>query len=711
MPLTSPSQNRGPLCNCVFGTVLAGALLLMPAPVGQAADDYAVGDSIEVHFLGEWRPAVVLATSKRGEVQAEYEFGASSQRRVFKPNEVRYEWESGAIARGRIWSDTTGSFRQKAALVSINEDDSVTIRKPDLTELKIPLKSLSAGDQKYVRTIKKEAGPKAVAGPQPAPLEEFEGALGSFSVSFSGNASDQTALSLDPTPAYLKLKQGGTGFATEDFFDKLGAVLPLGGPDSWVLAAIENGTPGGALPSRILWVSLAKQKVEGRQLLPPGEVILDYHPPTRRLLTFNTVEAEGAGSWGKATLSLWEASPTDKDQPAKPIVRWNADPGEHRWHDPWARIIDGNVVVQRMTKQEYVGWDTSAKKAIYKIPQESFFAPAAVLSGGRKFLFLPEDKGVRTFEAATGKAVSNFPAKNGASGVALSEDGQRLAVLEDYELAVWDVTNPQSGPERYQAQAIGTPFTADLAWIGNERIMADKGAFGQVLFSLKSKIALWNYHFDHSAVREDAGRRLREVIDGHLVYAASIRDGRQSGLAVGAVKLPGPKVDEIEAATDPESLLIMKAGSEVKLDIRTGTNDAKVRAALEAEVNKNGWVLSDSASAVLIAEMKQGESQTVTYSSTGFGGGGQQSATITPFISSLQLKIGDTIAWSSGTSTGAPPFVRLEQGQSLQGEVSKWQKPDPDFYGRVDIPDRIMDPKKKDGLGTTDVTTRGLIPK
>ena len=59
----------------------------------------------------------------------------------------------------------------------------------------------------------------------------------------------------------------------------------------------------------------------------------------------------------------------------------------------------------------------------------------------------------------------------------LDWNAQRLAVLEDYELAVWDVTNPQSGPERYQAQAIGTPFTADLAWIGNERIMAcERGA-------------------------------------------------------------------------------------------------------------------------------------------------------------------------------------------------------------------------------------------
>ncbi len=692
-----------PFLACVF-------LVLSLTGVSVAADDYKKGDMIEVFFLGEWRPGTVVETDKRGNVGAEFEFAGTPKRQAFKPAEVRAAYESGAMARGRTWSDTSGKFRVKAALLKINDDDSITIRKDDMAELKIPLKNLGEADNKYIKTFKKEAAAiAAAAGPAPPPLEDFSGgSFGSFGVPFSGSGGKREPIAADPLPAYLKLKQGGVAFQMEDFFDKLGAVLPLGGPDSWILAAVESGSPSKPLPTRLLWASLAKQKVDGRQLLPGGEMILDYHPPTRRLLTYAAIKEEGRGGWGVPALTLWEVSPADKE--VKPIVRWKA--GEDGPHDPWARILDGNLVVQRHTKQEYVCWDTSAKQVKYRLNQESFFAPLATLSGGRKYLFLPEDKGVRVIESATGKLLVSLEAPNGASGVAMSEDGRRLAVLEDYVLAVHDLTDPSAEPQRYQADAIGTPFTADLYWVGDNRVMCDKGAFGQVLFSLDKNIALWNYHFDGSAVSEHGNRRLREIVDGHLVYAASVGSGGQRGLAVGAVQLPGPKVDEVEAATDPDSLLIMKPGSEVRVQVTTGQYDAKVRAALLAAIEKTGWVHSESAEAVLIAEMKRGETQNVTYTSGGFGSSqSSQSVSVTPFVSSLVLKMGDKILWQSGTSTGAPPVLFLRDGQTAQGEINKWQNPDPDFFSRVTIPGKLLDPEKRNGLGTTEVTNRGLIAK
>jgi hypothetical protein len=693
-------------------TLAAVAFLSAYAPTRpvSAADDYKKGDMIEVFHLGEWRPATVIEVDKRGNVGAEYEFAGRPHRQAFKAAEVRAAFESGAMARGRMWSDTSGKFRVKAALLKINEDDSVTIRKDDMSELKIPLKNLSEGDNKYIKTFKKEAAAvAAAAGPTPPPLEDFSGgAFGSFGVPFAGSGAKQEPLAADPLPAYLKMKQGGVAFPLEEFFDKLGAVLPLGGPDSWILAALESSNPSKPVPTRLLWASIAKQKVEGRQLLPGGEMVLDYHPPTRRLLTYAAIKEEGRGGWGIPALTLWEVSPSDKE--VKPIVRWKA--GDDRPHDPWARIIDGNLVVQRFEKQEYVCWDTSAKQVKYRLNQESFFAPLATLSGGRKYLFLPEDKGVRVIESATGKLLVALEAPNGASGVALSEDGRRLAVLEDYVLAVHDLTDPSSEPQRYQADAIGTPFSADLYWVGEYRVMCDKGAFGQVLFSLDKNIALWNYHFDGSAVREHGTRRLREIVDQHLVYAASVGSGQQRGLAVGAVQLPGPKVEEVAAATDPDSLLIMKPGSEVRIQVSTGQHDAKVRDALLAQIEKIGWVHSESAEAVFVAEMKRGEQQNVTYTKGGFGRSeSSESVSVTPFVSSLVLKLGDKVLWQSGTSTGAPPVLFLRDGQTAQGEVNKWQNPDPDFFSRVKIPDKLIDPDKRNGLGTTDVTNRGLIAK
>ena len=687
--------------------LLAGLLVARPSA---AAEKYEEDEQVEVFFLNKWLPATVIETDKRGNVKAEFEHVGPTQR-VFPPAQVRHAYESGALARGRFWSDPSGQFRTKAALLAINDDDTISIRKEDLTELKVPLANLSEADKKYIKTLKKEGGLKVLTGPEPPPLEDFaDGASGSFGIPFSGNDGGQrTALIPDPLPAYLKMKQGGVAFGLDDNRDKLGAVLPLGGPDCWILAAIENENPWErGLPTRLLWVSLTKQKVEKRQLLPAGEAVLDYHPASRRLLTFATLKEDGITSrWeGKPMLTIWETSPTEDK--VRPVLRWSTDSGEGVFHEPWARIIDANTVLQRYKKQEYVAWDISAKSVRYRIAQESFFAPLATLSGGHRYLFLPEDTGVRVLDAATGNLLFGLPSKNGASGVAVSEDGRHCAVLEDYTLAVWDLTDAQAEPQRYEAQAIGTPFRADLAFVGDNRILSDSG-HNNVMFSVNKGFALWNYRYDHSAVHADKGRRLREVIDQHLVYAASVQAGSNRGLAVGAVRLPGPKVDEVEAVTTYESLLVLKPGSEVRVQVNCGQYDGRVRAALEKEIEKNGWILNPAAQIVVEAKMGQSNTQTVTYNR--FGRGASETVTVTPFYSSLQVKVGEQVAWSSGTSTGAPPVLMLREGQSAQGEVSKWQNPQPGFFDTVDIPDKIIDPAKKNGLGTTEVTNRGLVVK
>ncbi|MDX1944398.1 MAG: hypothetical protein SFU86_03250, partial [Pirellulaceae bacterium] len=280
-------------------------------------------------------------------------------------------------------------------------------------------------------------------------------------------------------------------------------------------------------------------------------------------------------------------------------------------------------------------------------------------------------------------------------------------------LTVWDLTNADSPGTKFQASAIGTPFGTTMSWIGGERVMAEGFAGSQVLFSLKHNMSLWSYRFDMDAVRENSsGRRVREIIDQHLVYAATVESGGQRGLAVGAVKLPGPKVDEADAAFDPESLVIIKPGAAVKLDVNAGEHTERIRTALTGKIQSNGWVLSDSAPNVLTATMGQAEQRTITYHRRGLGGqsAGEESVTVSPFYSTLILKVGDKQAWYGGTSTGPPPVIFLREGQTAQGEVDKWQHPNPGFFDNVTIPAKIMDPGKRGGLGSTEVTNRGLIP-
>lgn len=684
----------------MFGALVAGHSF--------AADKYEVGDEIEVYFLNKWWPATVAEMGKRGEVLADYEFAGQMQRKTFPAQAVRGVYEAGAMTPGRFWADPSGKFRIKAALLSV-DDTQVTLRKPDKSEVTVAIDKLSQADQDFLKKFKKAAGGSAMRPPERPPVEDFTSADTTDAWSLWGaNDAASSAIEADALPSFLKMKHGGCGFPMEDFFDKMGAVLPLGGPDSWVLAGIENGAPGDPKPSRLLWVSLAKQKIQQRQLLPPSEVVLDYHPQSRQLLTSYT-----AGLLEPLYLTIWTTSPNETV--ATPVVRWMATGSAGAKdvpHDGWARFVDAETVVQRTGRQEFTAWDIVKKAARYRLSQQSFFAPDPCLSGGRRYLALPEDKGCRILEASSGRNVTFIESPDGCAGAAFTEDGQRLAFVGRSTLYVVNLANPTAEPEKFQAEAIGTPFTTTIEWVSDDRIIANQlGGNQKVLFSLKHKLPLWNYSFDFSAVREDGGRRFRQVVDGHLVYAASVQNGAQRGLAVGAVKLPGPKVDEADAALDADSLMVVKRGTAMKVSIQCGQYNERVWAAIQKIMEMNGWLYDANANISIIAEMKQGEAKQVTYRTFGGFGGGDQTVTIAPYVSSLQLKVGDEMAWQGGSSSGAPPVVRLGQGTNVQDEVNRWQNPDPGFFERATIPEKIMDPKKRNGLGETQVTNRGLVPK
>lgn len=687
--------------------IAALTLVLATFAVGQvaAAEKFKEGDEIEVYFLNEWRPAVVVEVGRRGEVMAEFEFvKGSPQRRVFRGAELRPAYESGALMPTRIWSDASGKFKITAALIAVDKG-SITLRKPDKTEVTVAIDKLAPADQELLKKMQKAV--LAEKGPEPPPLEEF--ARDESARSSAGwDAAVGRALEADPLPSYLNMQQGGVLFGTDDLFDRMGAVLPVGGPDAWLIAGVENENLISPRPARVIWASLAKKQIASQHLLPPNDTIVDYHAPSKQLLTSTKSRIDLRR---EEVLTLWRTSPNEKE--LTPIVRWNAGtPGnDHPTFDhPWARIVDADTVVVRAGKNDVLGWSIGSKRLKFRLNQESFFAPPPVLSAGRRYLAIPEDLGVRVYEAATGEILATYPSANGVAGVAFDETGRRLAFVGRNLLKVVDVTTPQAPIEDFQAEAIATPFQTNLEWLDGDRLLADSlGGRSKVMFSLKHRLPLWNYEFDWNAVHDEKGKRFRHIVAGHLVYAATMRESARNGLVVGAVKLPGPKVDEADASLDPESLYFIKRGTAVKANIQAGAYGERVWTAVKAMMERNGWVYDPNSPITVTAEMKQAAANQVTYVSTN---GATQTVTVQPFISSLRIEVGKDVAWmSASASGGAPPTLRLGQGQTIQDEINLRQVPQPEFFERVVVPEKIVDPQKRNGLGTTDVTNRGLIPR
>ena len=92
------------------------------------------------------------------------------------------------------------------------------------------------------------------------------------------------------------------------------------------------------------------------------------------------------------------------------------------------------------------------------------------------------------------------------------------------------------------------------------------------------------------------------------------------------------------------------------------------------------------------------------------GPGSEETVTVTPEVASVLITVNGRFAWVAETGIILGTLV-LEKGQTAQDEINRMEKPDVKFFDWVEIPDRILDPVKlQNGLGSTLVTTRGLIP-
>lgn len=717
--------------------LLVMTLAAMAGEASAADERFQLGDEVEVLFLGDWTPGTILNMDCRG-IFAEYKFAGAVQQGGFLPNQVRLHCEVDALGPAREWRDASGEFRIRAALLRYT-GDQVTLRKIDMKEITVPATALGSSDQRYLAKIKKDlpGGGKGNAGL--ASVERFDGGMeGSRSRdtgsdagmdseerSFGGGAGprsapfgrgrglsvsaddiDRRALTPDPMPTHLVFNQGGTGFAADSFFSNIGAVIPVGGADGWVLASIETDSPGSdGAPTRLVWVSLSNQKIEKNQTLPVSDIVLDYHAPSHRLLTCSRPPMGRPDT--KLILSVWEVLPTD--EAAQSIVRWQTYWQEPGSLTPWARFANGNVVIQRSAEHEYVGWDLAGKALRYHIDQEAFFRPNPAFSGTRKYFVLPEDRRVRVFDADSGKNVSTLPVERGANAVAVSRDGQRLAVLEGSSMSIWDLTDASAEPQRLQAEAIGGGFDMTMAWVDDQHLMIDRGRIDMVLFSVEHSVALWSYDFDMSVDAKKDPSRSRSLVANHLVYSATFSEGAKKGLAVGAVKLPGTDAAQAIASLDPDSLLLIRPGSAIRVEVNAGEHNDRIWAALESHVEKNGWKLDPSAPNVLYAEIKQGEPQQVTYDFKGKRP--NETVSATTYAHTLRIVCGKEKAWELTANFGIPGMIAIGKNSSVQDIVNQTTKVSPEFFEGVKVPERIFDPKMRRGLGSSKVTNRGLVTK
>jgi hypothetical protein len=678
-----------------------------------AAERYNKGDAVEVLFLGEWRSGVVLETNKQGLVKVEFAF-AGSKVEVFKPDAVRHEYESGAIVRGRTWSDESGSFQVKAALLKIRPD-TITLRRPDGKELEVPIAKLSEKDQKFLTQYRKQVGGGVVMAAPPEPIEfaiietkERESKFGIPRRDQAASASD-FQLAPDPVRASLQLSQAGVGFPRSDFHDFVSAVIPLGGKDNWVLASVDNTfSKNNEHPMRIGWASLSTSKLKTTHVFPSGEQVVDYHAASKQLMTYSQRGGRGFSDQ-ESILTIWKTDPTATE--AKGIVAWKARISKKERYShakPWARFATGEIVIQRDDDHNIVAWDTTKKSAIWTTAQASFFAPQPALSPNGKYLLLPEDEMLRILDPLSGDELGSVTTGSSCAAVGLHSDGKTIAILCREKLIVVDITQPKSMRE-IQSNALFALITPKIQWVNDRWIAIESPGGGFSLFSMDEGIMLWNYEFDAATGANNYFNPLASTIAAeHLVYSAHT-DGMNGPFVVGAVRIPEDSVASKIANVRRKDVTLMGPGSRVRLNVQASENNIAVTNAATRKISENGWIADPNGEFTLEAKMYVGPSQTTQYGS--IIGNQMVSVSISPHVSQYRILLGNEVVWQNSTVAGAPPMVHTQGGQSVQESVDRFNLPNVAFFSQAVVPDTVIDPKKSKGIGTSLVTNRGLVQK
>ncbi|MEL7496830.1 MAG: SHD1 domain-containing protein [Planctomycetota bacterium] len=692
--------------------LLAASIAFLFTNVASAQLKLEEGEDIKVNTFWGWKDGVIVEVGKSKQYLVEYYFGSSPKQEAFHRNQLRKLYEFQAMDFARIWKSSAGTFEIEAALKLVKTTDDVVLLKPDLSEITVALDKLSKRDQQYVKKFKRNFDRAVAAGQIPAPWPKLPEIESFADTSFSSSkAFDTSKLELQPfgkLPSYLReFKHQGVGFRMTRPRQELVSAIAVGGPEQLVLVNGREGNffnKGVMFQSQLYWLSMKQKKVTASVAVANEDYALDYDPRTKYLLTFNEEEF-ARDNEEPHHLTIWKLGFGETD--IEPVIRWNISSRFPRFGDlKFGKIINENIVLTKGERHEYIGWDISKKEIAYTIRTESFFDAPVRLTGDRRYLIVPEDGRLSIFDATNGDFVmgTQVDARH-VSGANVNADGTKLAAVTEKDIFVWDLESRRPEPDRYSAPLIGSPFESTIDFIDDDKVLVD-GFSNRVLFSLRLGVPLWTYKTENPFFDDDP---LVNYVSNGIVFYTDQDFFRSQNVAVGAVELPGPQVEELTANIQPEDLMIMKPGVAVSIELNNVDSAATVEGWLKEEIAENGWVYDPNAEIVLKGEMGIGPSQSVQYSSSGAFGRDKDVTTVNfrPHYSSLKLMRGKQIIWQSGTQSGAPPVITGNDNQ-IQSRINSFQKPNVQFFKRVEIEAELIDPKYSRGFGVSKLGKRGI---
>ncbi len=599
----------------------------------------------------------------------------------------------------RTWRDRSGTYEVEAKLI-MRGDEKVQLLKRDGRAVTVPVSALSDADQQYLK--QSAAGtPNPFAGGTPLPPGTPSGKglgllTGEPSVRALPADGRLTAIDFDEPLPPLEPDAPASAPKFQPFACLLEQLDAYAGMSPPILVdpagptfAVSVHRVGNAVDpanfGRVYLVRAGEKRPETALDIEPTFLLFDHHAPSGRSLGVLGVNSPAERGGDLVLLDNLAGGKPDA------LARWHL-PG---WDRPgfapkveFARLLGPHHALVQVNDSVYL-WDLLSGEASWKIDRIRAGARLQTSAGG-KYLAVPVSRGCRLVDVAKGELLGTVPFPSSLTPEAkFSPSGARLALVAGNQYVVWDLAAAQVAHEG----TIDSPCGNFAGWIGERYLLTQLGG----LIDPAMGMPLWNYGLptNNQAL----------TLPGGVVVV----DKTQAAALLGLPVPHGPVQQVAERLSEgDERLMALRPGSEVALVIESipGVDEAAIRTGLQKAVEKAGWRVSPQAPTQVVATITRGDEQKLNFRKLGAPlSGPYETATIKPYQASLVVRQGNQVLWSRSSTNMVPSFLRLEQGESLQQAVTKYERADPAYFERLTIPPRILKPEIRAAVGRSRITS------
>lgn len=571
----------------------------------------------------------------------------------------------------RIWSDVSGAFKIQATLVE-QGSATVALKKSDGSLIKIPTRMLSQVDKDYLSTLPKQSIAKVTVLND---LQCSDRAAMEYGNPVLLGVDPLSNLPADRGPAVLPYKAMQTLITPTDAYDKIGIPTILD-PQTGAMAISIGRHVAGQSESQRGRIFRAHYGSPRADLLVDARESVDilHHD----IASGSTLAVCGKNNLyhGGEVVVFQQLTSSPKVQLRRTLPGIDA-PG-FKPDVRWGRMLDATTAALQINEKLLVS-NLVENACIYTVENITAGATPA-LSPGTHYLAIPSGGQATVLDAQSGDTLGIIKVDTLLTpNVHFDPSGTKLLLAYGNSIAVWNLVEA-----KFESQVTTlNPIGDVIGWVNRSLILTSLAG----LIDTDLEMTVWTYSLPPSS-------RASAIVNGVL-----LTDATGQGLTLRVLPVPHGAVAKVQKRLSGGAALLVEPGTEVAIEVKAieGVDVEDLRAAVATAVEKVSWKVNDQAKITLVATIGRGETKQLEFTkSPAFGapdGGQKTTVSITPFTAKFEIRAGNKVVWSRNTQNSVPSMLFTRGSETAQDAVSKFERPDAEFFKRMTLPPKIPKPE------------------